>query len=80
MGRGEVGDELEPCDCLNFCGDDHWLEKGKARPCEAKVKRDAELQAFIAGERRKAELLQLLGHGSVLEALEELARLRAGGH
>lgn len=23
------------CDCLNMCGDDPWLAKGKSEPCEA---------------------------------------------
>lgn len=65
------------CDCLNWCGDDPWLERGLARPCPRKVKEDQELAAFIAAERRKAELLAQLGHADVLAALEELAALRA---
>lgn len=27
------------CDCLNYCGDDPWLEKGKATPCEHFIER-----------------------------------------
>ena len=27
------------CDCLNTCGDDPWLEKGLAYPCESMKKR-----------------------------------------
>lgn len=23
----------DDCDCLNWCGDDPWLAKGKANPC-----------------------------------------------
>mgnify|MGYP003395964714 CR=1 FL=1 len=24
-----------PCDCLNWCGDDPWIKKGKAELCAA---------------------------------------------
>lgn len=27
----------DDCDCLNFCGDDPWLAKGKAVPCDHKT-------------------------------------------
>jgi hypothetical protein len=35
------------CDCLNYCGDDHWLEKGLAEPCKffKERQRAAELEA-----------------------------------
>lgn len=51
--------KLPPCDCLNYCGDDPWITKGKARPCAHKIKRDAEdaqheeLQAMIAAKHEE---------------------------
>lgn len=30
IGRADGKDD---CDCLNRCGDDPWLSKGKAIPC-----------------------------------------------
>lgn len=33
---------MEQCDCLNFCGDDPWLAKGKVRPCDARIKQAEE--------------------------------------
>ena len=31
---------LVMCDCLNHCGDDPDIAKGKARPCRSKIKWD----------------------------------------
>lgn len=28
---------MEKCDCLNYCGDDPWLARGKAHPCERRA-------------------------------------------
>lgn len=40
VGRADGPDD---CDCLNGCGDDPWLETGKAIPCQAR--RDAAARA-----------------------------------
>lgn len=29
-----TGKLLPKCDCLNYCGDDPWLDKGKAHHCD----------------------------------------------
>jgi len=36
--------KIVPCDCLNWCGDDPWLKKGKSEPC-ARAKFRAEQAA-----------------------------------
>lgn len=28
----------EECDCLNYCGDDPYIARGKARPCDQKTR------------------------------------------
>jgi hypothetical protein len=30
------------CDCLNHCGDDPWLKDGRAKPCQYRLKKQAE--------------------------------------
>lgn len=32
--------ELPECDCLNWCGDDPWLQQKKCKPCDGKIKHD----------------------------------------
>lgn len=34
-------DGLDNCDCLNTCGDDPWLAKGKAQPCARRAREEA---------------------------------------
>lgn len=64
------------CDCLNYCGDDPWLQDGRAAPCDRKKARDRKAAELQAKHARVSELLQQLGHLEVLSALEELATLR----
>lgn len=28
------------CDCLNYCGDDPWLNDGRAEPCKSRKSRE----------------------------------------
>ncbi|WP_155837617.1 hypothetical protein [Herminiimonas sp. CN] len=58
----------EKCDCLNFCGDDPWIDKEKATPCAhykrkqaAKAKAQAQTQALSNVEALLAQ------HGAMLE-------------
>ena len=45
------------CDCLNRCGDDPWIEQGKAMPCKT-------MRAYLvrkkAIETREGRLLQAM--------------------
>ena len=43
------------CDCLNECGDDHWVRDGKAEPCDYMKKRRA------AKKQREEDLVVLRG-------------------
>jgi hypothetical protein len=57
-------DGLDDCDCLNQCGDDPWLAKGKARPC---AKRAQELAAaefrVTAGPAEYGSWFPIRSHG-----------------
>lgn len=39
---------MKKCDCLNFCGDDPWLQDGRAAPCD-------KLKARIEAEKVERE-------------------------
>lgn len=32
--------DLPSCDCLNWCGDDPWLQEKRCKPCDWKVQYD----------------------------------------
>ncbi len=66
----------EPCDCLIYCGDDPWLQDGRARPCDRKRAADREIVERLERHQRTEQLLRELGHLSVLSALQELAAYR----
>jgi len=67
----------EPCDCLIWCGDDPWLQDGRATPCAEKKKADAAAARAARRVARTNRLLMELGHpNDVLGALEELKTLR----
>jgi hypothetical protein len=67
----------EPCDCLNYCGDDPWLADGRSYPCAEKKRSDAAAARAARREDRTRSLLAELGHpGDVLGALRELKTLR----
>lgn len=53
---------MEKCDCLNFCGDDPWLQSGKAAPCDRMAARTkAELErAHVVGVTRTMDGPQAL--------------------
>ena len=50
------------CDCLNYCGDDPWLNDGRAEPCEES--KACEKKAAAA----RAERDRIKGIASVLAA------------
>lgn len=57
-------DGLDDCDCLNTCGDDPWLAKGKAKPCERRASEEAaELHRRTAGPQEYASWFQISPHG-----------------
>lgn len=64
---------MERCDCLIYCGDDPWLKDGRATPCPAKVKRDAEIDRHT----RAYQLLASMGYADLLEAMQALQALRS---
>lgn len=51
MASPKTAGPLPPCDCLNYCGDDPWLYKGQAEPCEA-IKRQRQQHEQRESERR----------------------------
>lgn len=51
---------LPRCDCLNSCGDDPRVQKGKVRECDARIRRrraEEEQQRQIAAERHALDVL-----------------------
>ena len=67
-----VNNKAVPCDCLNRCGDDPWLAKGKAEPCEASKKEAARMaemlhpdniavDRFAAGMKEKLAMARVKG-------------------
>lgn len=58
------------CDCLNWCGDDPWLNDGRAEPCQDKKDHDRRVrEKAIERQRIMALANQLadsaLKHGTV---------------
>lgn len=61
------------CECTARCGDDPRLAKGKALPCNERMRERQQTLALM----RTNDLLMALGHASdVLAALEDLQQLR----
>jgi hypothetical protein len=63
---------LPPCDCLDACGDDARVAKGKVAECSNYRERRLQRQRLA----RIDQLLQQCGHSDTLAALEELQRLK----
>ena len=67
------------CDCLTVCGDDPWLSDGRSRECQRRFTDRQEMETAVLRMRREAEARDSavqLGHADVLEAMQELQRLR----
>lgn len=79
-------DGLDDCDCLNRCGDDPWLDNGKAKPCARRASEEAAaLHRATAGPIEYASWFPIVpgtlpaGHKVVpLEAPESLCGLLTG--
>lgn len=65
-------DDVE-CDCLNWCGDDPWLAKGLAQPCERLVLQRR--KAAIAAAQTEARVLLHKRHGTT--TIEDLVEAQA---
>lgn len=46
-------DKRMKCDCLNWCGDDPWLQDGRAKPCDHKIQKEKERQMAIEAMNRE---------------------------
>jgi hypothetical protein len=61
------------CDCLNFCGDDPWLNDGRAQPCPIMVARQKrEVIENQQADRRKI-LCKSYGVSNIGDLVEALA-------
>jgi hypothetical protein len=57
-------DGLDDCDCLNGCGDDPWLAKGKATPCARRAQEEAaEMFRTTAGPTEYASWFPIRASG-----------------
>lgn len=61
-----------PCDCLTRCGDDPGLKDGRATPCASLARWQEKERRIVRANR----LLVELGYADMLDALEELKRLK----
>ena len=60
------------CDCLNWCGDDPWLNNGRAQPCAAWLAR-VERERVIAEQTVKiAELRTTFGAADIFDLLQKM--------
>lgn len=60
-----------PCDCLNWCGDDPWLNDGRAEPCQERKERERRAAEEKASKAALVVLLDRISdsaekHGSVM--------------
>lgn len=51
--------KLPPCDCLNWCGDDPWLQDGRAEPCQDRKDRE---RREAEGKVERAHIVAVLDH------------------
>lgn len=80
----EAQELAEKCDCLNFCGDDPWIDKGKATPCAPYKRKQAAEEKAQAQTQALSNVEALLDrHQALLQDNEhcyfELAYTRRTG-
>jgi hypothetical protein len=67
-----MASKLEPCDCLNWCGDDDRVGKGNVKPCDnmlAKRERERVISQQLA---TITELRATYGGENILELIEAM--------
>lgn len=75
----------QACDCLNWCGDDPWLQDGRAVPCQERLDRERSEREAAIERRRLLDLVNRLAesaskYGSVMVDAEVANDLRDALH
>jgi len=62
----------EPCDCLNYCGDDDRVEKGNVKPCDHMLTRRERERVVTQQLATITALRQTYGADNVFELVEKM--------